>query len=168
MAYVKVNRKETVNLYLYALLLLFILQDIGNSEHRTNPIHNWIKIRKYGKASFFGFIYGPASYPNTLEHLGLVLELQVSPPTRSPHSFDKPLLPIPTSKHTSAVALLFPRLPLRPCHPYQSLWPSGHFSKVRFSRRLSLTIPAKMSASPSTSYLPSMLYLFFPLTIITI
>lgn len=55
MVYVKVKRKETVNLYLYTPVCLFILQSVRNPEHMHNLIYNWIKITKYDKANFFVF-----------------------------------------------------------------------------------------------------------------
>ena len=56
MVYVKIKRKETINLYLYMPVCLFIFPSVGNSEHMKNLIHNWIKIKKYDKANFLVFL----------------------------------------------------------------------------------------------------------------
>ena len=57
MVYAKVKGKETVNLYLYTPVRLFILRSVRNPEHMHNLIYNWIKITKYDKANFFVFFF---------------------------------------------------------------------------------------------------------------
>lgn len=82
MAYIKGNRKVTVHLHREIPWLLLNLQGVGNSEFIKNLMCNWIKIRNCGKAGFFGFICGPApSHLKGLETSGMVMDMQVPPPT---------------------------------------------------------------------------------------